>query len=264
MQTSLYAKKTSGPSLIQHFTTLSSSGSEVMIRSSDCTWQLRLQCVVLQRSTDTGDEHRAFPMGPCSCWCHRASVLETAQMASHNSCIRGHCRSWIVKAESETYLPQVTNPSSDLQWNKYMTYCQDAVWKSSPGSYLCITTIQEVNKRKLCEAGEKQDTSSPTNWTDATESDVWQTGCNSTSDLTKLKKTKLKLSILSLHYCVLHINALFLSKCQMSEITYRAFLFWPAFNSRDWCVIMIGFSILDNYSAPRQTRPWKHDRCRDS
>ncbi len=81
---SLYAKKTSGPSLIQHFT--------AMIRSSDCTRLLRLpalQCVVLQQldSTDTGDERRAFPMGPGSCRCHRASVLDTAQMTSHNSCV---------------------------------------------------------------------------------------------------------------------------------------------------------------------------------
>lgn len=35
---------------------------------------------------------------------------------------------------------QATNYSSDLQCNTSMTSCQDAFWKSSPDSYLCITT----------------------------------------------------------------------------------------------------------------------------
>lgn len=41
------------------------------------------------------------------------------------------------------------------------------------------SALEEVNKRKLYKAGEqKQDTSSSTDWADATAPDVWQTSCN--------------------------------------------------------------------------------------
>lgn len=42
--------------------------------------------------------------------------------------------------ESETYLPPTTNYYSDFQWNNWMAFCQNAFWKCSPDSYLCITT----------------------------------------------------------------------------------------------------------------------------
>ena len=77
--------------LIQHIA-VSFAGGEVMSRSLDCTWVLRLpvlQSAVLQHadSTDTGHQSTEPCRRPCCCcWCHRASVPETTQINSHNSC----------------------------------------------------------------------------------------------------------------------------------------------------------------------------------
>lgn len=116
-------------SVIQHFQAWF-LGTEAVIRSSEYIATLYvLQCVVLWQPPlilDTRDKHRASSRWPCCCWCHHSSVPEAGQTTSHNP--------WISQEESATYLPQATNHSSDLQWNKYMIHCQDAFWKSSPDS----------------------------------------------------------------------------------------------------------------------------------
>ncbi len=102
-------------------------------------------------------ETELFPMGPCCCCRHHAASVP--KMAQMTSCVVFYW-SWISPTESETYLPQATNHSGDLKWNKIHDLLPECCLEIKSRLIFVYhnSAEQEVNKQKLCKAGEQNKT----------------------------------------------------------------------------------------------------------